>query len=89
METRLLRILLSRAVLAILPFAVYAFWRLYLKSRGRQAGPPPWGWLIAAAGLIVGISIIVTVAITPTNLNRKYVPAQTLPDGRITPGHYE
>jgi hypothetical protein len=85
----LLRILLSRAVLAAVPFAIYFAWHLYLKSTGRETRPPPWGWLIAAAGVLVGVSLIVTVAITPSNLGRHYVPAQTKADGSITPGHYE
>ena len=86
---RLLKILLSRVVLAAIPFAVYFAWHFYIKSRGRDAPAPPWGWLIAAAGVVVGLSVIVTVAVTPNNKDRHYVPAQTRPDGSITPGHYE
>jgi hypothetical protein len=83
------RILLSRLVLAAIPFLVYFAWRAWVLSRGGEAKPPPWGWLIAAAGVMVGISIIITVAVTPTNLGRRYVPAQSQPDGSIKPGHYE
>jgi hypothetical protein len=86
---RLLRILLSRLVLAAIPFAVYYAWRLYLKSRGRNAPAPPWGWLIAAAAVTVGVSILLKVAITPSNLGRTYIPAQTQPDGSIKPGRYQ
>ena len=86
---RLFKLLLSRLVLAAIPFAVYFAWHFYIKSRGRDAPAPPWGWLIAAAAVVVGLSIIVTVAVTPNNKGRHYVPAQTLPDGSIRPGRYE
>jgi len=86
---RLLKILLSRLILAAIPFAVYFAWHLYLKSRGRDAPAPPWGWLIAAAAVVVGLSIILKVAVTPTNLGRKYVPAEAQPDGSVKPGRYE
>jgi len=86
---RLLKILLSRLVLAAIPFAVYFAWHFYIKSRGKDAPAPPWGWLIAAGAVMVGLSVILTVAVTPNNKDRHYVPAQTRPDGSITPGHYE
>jgi hypothetical protein len=83
------RILLSRALLAAIPFLFYFGGRAWMIRRGRAARPPPWGWLIAAAGVLVGLSIIATVIVTPTNLGRRYVPAVTLPDGSIKPGYYE
>jgi hypothetical protein len=83
------RNLRRRALRAATPFLFYFVWRAWMNTRGREARPPPWGWLIAAAGVLVGLSIIATVIVTPTNLGRRYVPAVTLPDGSIKPGYYE
>jgi hypothetical protein len=85
----LLRLLLSRLVLAAIPFLVYFAWRGWVQRRGGEAKPPPWGWLIAVAAVLVGLSIILSVALTPSNLGRKYVPAETQSNGSVTPGRYE
>jgi hypothetical protein len=81
--------MLSRLILAAIPFLIYFAWRRWLISRGREAKPPPWGWLIAAAAVLVGVSIIVSIALTPSNLGRRYVPAETQPNGSVAPGRYE
>jgi hypothetical protein len=80
---------LSRLILAAIPFLVYLAWRRYLTSKGRPVTPPPWGWLVAAAAILVGLSIVVRVVTTPSNLGRQYVPAETQPDGSVKPGRYE
>lgn len=89
METPLLRLAISRLILAAIPFLIYFAWRGWVQSRGRATKAPPWGWLIAVAAVLVGLSVIVTVALEPSNLGRRYVPAETQPDGRVRPGHYE
>jgi hypothetical protein len=80
---------LSRLILAAIPFLIYFAWRRWLISRGREAAPPPWGWMVAAACVLVGVSILIKVAVTPSNVGRQYVPAETLPDGSVRPGRYE
>ena len=85
----MLRLLLSRLILAAIPFLVYFACRRWLISKGRAAKPPPWGWMVAAAAVLVGLSIVLRVATTPSNLGRQYIPAETQPDGSVKPGHYE
>jgi len=85
----LLRLVLSRLILAAIPFLVYFAWRRWLTSKGREAKPPPWGWMVAAAAVLVGLSIVLRVVTTPSNLGRHYVPAETQPDGSVKPGRYE
>ena len=89
MERPLLRILISRLVLAAIPFVVYFAWHAWVTRNGEEARRHPWGWLIAAGFVLVGLSLIATVVLSPTHYGRTYVPAQTMPDGSIKPGHYE
>jgi hypothetical protein len=84
----LLRVLLSRALLAVLPFLAYFIWREIARRRGVAMGSTPWGWLIAAAALLVALSLFLTVFTHADNRDKVYVPAQAHPGGKVTPGGF-
>jgi hypothetical protein len=81
--------LISRLLLAAIPFLVYFAWHAWIVRNGREPRVTPWGWLIAIAAVLVGLSLIATAVLTPTNMGRTYVPAQTQPDGSVRPGYFK
>ena len=89
MERPLLRLIVSRLLLAAIPFIVYFAWHAWIVRQGREPRATPWGWLIAAAILLVGLSLAATAVLSPSNVGRTYVPAQTLPDGSVRPGYFK
>jgi hypothetical protein len=84
----LLRVLVSRAILAVLPFLAYFIWREIARRRGVAMGSTPWGWLVAAAALLVAVSLFLIVAFHPDNRSKVYVPAEAHPGGQVTPGGF-
>lgn len=84
----MLRLLLSRALLIALPFAVYWLWRQWALRSGREMGATPWGWLAGAGLLLAGLSLMATVAFEGDNRGRTYVPAEAHPGGAVTPGGF-
>jgi hypothetical protein len=87
-ESPLLRIVLTRALLVALPFAVYFLWAAWAKRSGRTMGATPWGWLTAAGCVLVGLSLMATVVFHSDN-REGYVPAQAHPGGKVTPGGFD
>ncbi|MEO6339818.1 MAG: DUF6111 family protein [Caulobacteraceae bacterium] len=85
----MLRILISRAVLVALPFVIYFVWRNLALRAGRPMGATPWAWLSAAAAVLVGLSLMATVAFKGDNRRDIYVPAEAHPGGGVTPGRFE
>jgi hypothetical protein len=85
----LLRIILTRALLVALPFAVYFLWAAIARRSGRPMGATPWGWLAAAGCLLVGLSLMATVVFHSDNRGAGYVPAQAHPGGKVTPGAFD
>jgi type VI protein secretion system component VasK len=83
------RIVLTRLLLAALPFAVYFVWREWARRTGREMGSTPWGWLVAAGALLVAASLFASVLIRPDNRARDYRPAEAHPGGEITPGGFK
>ena len=88
MGPRLLRIVLARALLIAAPFAVWWVWREVARRTGRPMGSTPWAWLVAAGAVLVGLSLMATAVFHPDNRGAAYVPAQTRPDGSVTPGRF-
>jgi hypothetical protein len=84
----LLRVLLSRALLAALPFLAYFIWREIARRRGVAMGSTPWGWLVAAAAVLVALSLFLTVFFHGDNRSKVYVPAEAHPGGQVTPGGF-
>jgi hypothetical protein len=89
MGASLLRILLPRLLLFILPFALWFVWRRIALRTGRPMGSAPWTWLIAVGALLVAASLLATVAFQPDNRGETYVPAEVGADGRVAPGRFE
>ena len=83
------RILLSRALLVALPFAVYFVWRELARRSGREMGATPWGWLFGAGLLLAGLSLMASVAFHHDNRGEAYVPAEAHPGGAVTPGGFD
>lgn len=81
--------LLFRALLIAAPFILWFAWRAWAKHTGRPMGSTPWGWLLLAGGLLLGLSLIATVIFHPDNRGAVYVPGEVGPDGRVTRGHFE
>ena len=84
----MLRILLSRAFLVAAPFVVWFVWREVARRTGRPMGSTPWAWLVAVGAALVGLSLMATAVFHGDNRREAYVPAQTRPDGSVTPGRF-
>jgi hypothetical protein len=89
MERPLVRLLLVRAALFLVPFAVWFAWAWWAKRSGRPIASTPWAWLVAAAAVLVGASLMATAVFHRDNRGQTYVPAEPQPDGRVTEGHFE
>jgi hypothetical protein len=89
MEPPLLRIVLTRAILMALPFVIWFVWRAWARRTGREMGATPWGWLIGAGAVLVALSLMATVVFHKDNRGEHYVPAEVLPDGRVTSSRFE
>ncbi|MDB5422902.1 MAG: hypothetical protein JWQ29_318 [Phenylobacterium sp.] len=72
-----------------LPFAVWFLWRAWARRTGREMGATPWPWLFAIGAVLVGLSLMATVAFHEDNRGERYVPAEAGPDGAVTGGRFE
>lgn len=84
----MLSLVLSRLVLAAVPFAAYWLWREQARRTGKAMGSTPWGWLVGAGGVLVALSLMATVAFHEDNRRDAYVPAEASADGRVSPGRF-
>ncbi len=89
MEPPLLRIVLIRLLLAAAPFAVWFVWRAVARRSGREMGSTPYAWLFAAGAVLVGLSLVATVAFRPDNRRERYVPGEVRADGSVSKGYFE
>jgi type VI protein secretion system component VasK len=85
----LLRLLITRAILVAVPFVIWFIWRAWAKRTGREMGSTPWAWLLAAGALLVGLSLMATAVFHKDNRGERYVPAEVLPDGKVTGSRFE
>jgi hypothetical protein len=85
----LLSLVLSRVALAAVPFLLWFLWAAWARRTGRPMGSTPWPWLIAAAGALIGLSLMATAVFHTDNRAERYVPGEVRPDGRVTEGHFE
>lgn len=85
----MIRVLLIRAVLLALPFAVWFAWRAWARRRGRTMGATPWAWLLAVGLALVGVSLLATAAFNEDNRGKVYVPGEAMPDGSVSKGRFE
>lgn len=73
---------LVEIVLFLLPFVMFALWRVLAPHASRLAVA---GALLAMVILAFGaVSLYRRVHMEPY---QRYIPATTLPDGRVVPGH--
>ena len=85
----LLRLLITRAALVALPFVVWFVWRWWARRTGREMGATPYAWLFAIGAVLVGLSLMATVAFHKDNRGERYVPAEALPGGEVTGSRFE
>jgi hypothetical protein len=85
----LFRIVVTRALLLALPFAVFFLWRAVAIRSGREMGTTPWGWLAGAGAVLMGLSLMATAVLRPDNRGDRYVPAEAHPGGQVTPGGFD
>lgn len=52
-------------------------------------GGTPWAWLVGAAGLLVGLSLLASALFHEEDRGGVYVPAEVEPGGHMIPGHFE
>jgi hypothetical protein len=83
------RVLLVRLILFCVPFAAWFAWRWQARRRGLEHPDTPWSWLIAAGAILAALSLLATGVLQGDNRGETYVPAETHPDGRVTPGHFK
>lgn len=85
----MLRLLITRAILVAVPFVIWFAWRAWAKRTGREMGATPWPWLLAAGAVLVGLSLMATAVFHKDNRGERYVPAEVLPDGKVTGSRFE
>ena len=85
----MLRLLITRAILVAVPFVIWFAWRAWAKRTGREMGATPWPWLLAAGAVLVGLSLMATAVFHKDNRSERYVPAEVLPDGKVTGSRFE
>jgi Family of unknown function (DUF6111) len=88
MERRLVRTLLIRAGLFVLPFVAFFLWREGARRRGQAMGATPWTWLVAAGATLAALSLVVSAVSPMRPLTGTYVPAQVRPNGSVAPGYF-
>jgi len=89
MEPPLPEALATRAALFAVPFLVWGLWWAWSRRTGRPMGSTPYAWLFAAGAVLVGLSLIGTVALHPDNRDERYVPGEVTASGAVTPGRFE
>ena len=76
-------------MLVALPFVLWFIWRAYARRTGREMGVTPWAWLFATGAILVGLSLMASVVFHKDNRGERYVPAEVLPDGKVTGSRFE
>ena len=85
----MIRVLLIRALLFALPFAIYGAYLLL--ARARSIVPPqdtPWTWLFVA-GLSLVVASFVYVGLTEGESTQGRYVAPHVVNGKVVPGHVE
>jgi branched-subunit amino acid ABC-type transport system permease component len=85
----LLSLLALRGALVAAPFVAWFVWRAVERRLGREPRATPWPWLIAAAGLLLGLSLMATAVFRTDNRGQTYIPGEVTTDGRVSEGRYE
>ena len=85
----LLRVIILRGILVLLPLAVWLVWQAWARRTGREMGSTPYAWLFAAGAVLAGVSLLASGLFHTDNRRERYVPGETRADGTVTPGHFE
>lgn len=85
----MMRMILERAVLFALPFALFAAYVLIAhRWRGLRAPATPWIWL-SIIGLLLVIASFLYVGFTDGETTKGIYVAPHWEDGKIIPGHVD
>ncbi len=85
----MLRQILLRGALVVVPFLIWFGWAAWARRTGRPMGSTPWPWLVAAGAALLGLSLMLGVLLHSDNRDQRYVPGEAGADGRVTEGHFE
>ena len=85
----MLRLFILRGALVAAPFVAWFAWEAWRRRKGLEPRNAPWPWLIAAAGLLLGASLMATSVFNTDNRGQTYVPGEVTTDGRVSEGRYE
>jgi hypothetical protein len=85
----MIRILLVRALLFAVPFAIYGAYLLLARARSIvPAHATPWTWLFVAGLSLVAISFVYLGLTEGESTQGLYVPPHTV-NGKVVRGHIE
>jgi hypothetical protein len=88
MERPLVRVILIRAALFLLPFVAFFLWREGARRTGRPMGSTPWTWLVAAGATLAALSLMFSALVPLRPGTGTYVPAHVRADGSIANGYF-
>ncbi len=84
----MIRVILVRLALFVLPFVIWLAWREAARRTGRPMGSTPWAWLVAAGALLTALSLAAGVLLERPTGAATYMPGQVGSDGAVTPGRF-
>jgi hypothetical protein len=83
------RALIMRALLFLVPFAIYGAYLVLQRYRpGAVVRPTPWTWLFVSGLGLVAASFVIWGFQLPDTAKMVYVPAHVV-NGQVVPGHFE
>lgn len=85
----MLRLVLSRLVLFLLPFVIWFVWREVARRSGRPMGATPWAWLVGVGAVLFALSLMASAVFHDDNRAKVYVPAEAAGSGKIAPGRFD
>ena len=85
----MVRLILARAILVAAPFVIWFLWAGWARRSGRPMGSTPWPWLVAAAGALVGLSLMATAVFHTDDHAGRYIPGEETVDGLPAKRHSE
>lgn len=84
----MVRLILLRGALVAAPFVIWFVWRWWARRTGREVGATPWGWLVAVAGVLLGLSLMASAVFHEDTRGLTYVPGKVGPGGEVSEGRY-